>query len=160
MVGAIEARLPVRECEGAELPTVLSGMSWCACIGSVVLLEEMLSVAVEGVTVEGVIVDAEVIEGVVPAREEVCLSLSESTRGSALLARSEAWGPEVVLLDVGSTAGPLGDVAEAEVGVTASEEVKPDGTPAVTPEVTPEVVCEGVDEVVVEGVEEMAGLVE
>jgi hypothetical protein len=41
-----------------------------------------------------------------PAREEVCLSLSESTRGSALLARSEAWGPEVVLLDVGSTAGP------------------------------------------------------
>jgi hypothetical protein len=23
-----------------------------------------------------------------------------------LLARSEAWGPEVVLLDVGSTAGP------------------------------------------------------
>jgi hypothetical protein len=25
-----------------------------------------------------------------PAREEVCLSLSESTRGSALLARSEA----------------------------------------------------------------------
>ena len=66
MGGAIEARLPVRECEGAELPTVLSGMSWCACIGSVVLLEEMLSVAVEGVTVEGVIVDAEVIEGVVP----------------------------------------------------------------------------------------------
>ena len=59
---------------------------------------------------------------------------------------------------------PLGDVAEAEVGVTASEEVKPDGTPAVTPEVTPEAVCEGVDEVkpevVVEGVEEMAGLVE
>ena len=41
-----------------------------------------------------------------PAREEVCLSLSESTRGSALLAISEAWGPEVVLLDVGSTAGP------------------------------------------------------
>ena len=41
-----------------------------------------------------------------PATEEVCLSLSESTRGSALLARSEACGPEVVLLDVGSTAGP------------------------------------------------------
>jgi len=41
-----------------------------------------------------------------PGREEVCLSLSESTRGSALLARSEAWGPEVVLLEVGSTAGP------------------------------------------------------
>ena len=55
---------------------------------------------------------------------------------------------------------PLGDVAEAAVGVTASEDVKPEGTPAVTPEV----VCEGVDdlkpEVVVEGVEEMAGLVE
>jgi hypothetical protein len=58
---------------------------------------------------------------------------------------------------------PLGDVAEAAVGVTASEEVKPEGKPAVTPEV----VFEGVDrvdevkpEVVVEGVEEMAGLVE
>jgi hypothetical protein len=55
---------------------------------------------------------------------------------------------------------PLGDVAEAAVGVTASEEVKPEpeGTPAVTPEVTPEVVFEGVDEVkpevVVKGVEE------
>jgi hypothetical protein len=58
---------------------------------------------------------------------------------------------------------PLGDVAEAAVGVTASEEVKPEGTPAVTPEVTPEVVFEGVDEVkpevVVEGVEE-TGFVE
>jgi hypothetical protein len=59
---------------------------------------------------------------------------------------------------------PLGDAAEAAVGVTPSEEVKPEGTPAVTPEVTPEVVFEGVDEVkpevVVEGVEEMVGLVE
>ena len=66
MVGAIEARLPVREWEGAELPTVLSGMSWCACIGSVVLLEEMLSVVAEGVVVEGVMVEAALIEGVVP----------------------------------------------------------------------------------------------
>jgi len=60
---------------------------------------------------------------------------------------------------------PLGDVAEAAVGATASEEVKPEGTPAVTPEVTPEVVFEGVDEVkpevvVVEGAEEMVGFVE
>jgi hypothetical protein len=61
---------------------------------------------------------------------------------------------------------PLGDVAEAAVGVTASEEIKsePEGTPAVTPEVTPEVVFEGVDEpkpeVEVEGVEEMVGFVE
>jgi len=59
---------------------------------------------------------------------------------------------------------PLGDVAEAAVGVTASEEVKPEGTPAVTPEVTLVAVFEGVDEVkpevVVEGVEEMAGFVE
>ena len=56
-------------------------------------------------------------------------------------------------------------MAEAAVGVTASEEVKPEGTPAVTPEVTPEVVFEGVDEVkpevvVVEGAEEMVGFVE
>jgi hypothetical protein len=56
-------------------------------------------VAVVVMLLEKVLVD-------LPAREEVCLSLSESTRGSALLARSEAWGPEVVLLDVGSTAGP------------------------------------------------------
>ena len=61
-----------------------------------------------------------------------------------------------MLLDVGSTAGPLGDVAEAAVGVTASDEVRP--------EVRPEVVFEGVvevkPEVVVEFVEEMTGLVE
>ena len=63
--GAIEARLPVREWEGAELPTVLSGISWCACIGSVVLLEEILCV-VEGMTVEGVMVEAALVEGVVP----------------------------------------------------------------------------------------------
>jgi hypothetical protein len=55
---------------------------------------------------------------------------------------------------------PLGDVAEAAVGVTASEEVKPEGTPAVTPEVVFEGVDEVKPEVVVEGVEEMVGLVE
>ena len=55
---------------------------------------------------------------------------------------------------------PPGDVAEAAVGVTASEEVKPQGAPAVTPEVVFEGVDEVKSEVVVEGVEEMAGLVE
>jgi hypothetical protein len=63
LVGAIEARLPVREWDGAELPIVLSGMSWWACIGSVVLLEEVFSV-VEGLVVDGVIVEAVLVEGV------------------------------------------------------------------------------------------------
>ena len=66
LVGAIEARLPVREWEGAELSRVRSGISWWACMGSVVLLEEMLPVVVEGVFVEGVTVDAASVEGVVP----------------------------------------------------------------------------------------------
>jgi hypothetical protein len=66
LVGAIEARLPVREWDGAELPIVLSGMSWWACIGSVVLLEERLSVVeVEGVVVDGVIAEAVLVEGVI-----------------------------------------------------------------------------------------------
>jgi hypothetical protein len=68
LVGAIEARLPVREWEGAELVLMVrSGMSWWACMGSVVLLEERLSVVeVEGVVVEGVIVEAVLVDGVVP----------------------------------------------------------------------------------------------
>ena len=69
LVGAIEARLPVREWEGAaEMPRVRSGMSWWACMGSVVvLLEEMLFVVeVEGVVVEGVKVEAVLVDGVVP----------------------------------------------------------------------------------------------
>jgi hypothetical protein len=62
----------------------------------------------DGSVVVGSVVVKLLVEVLVdlPASDEVCLSLSESTRGSALLARSEAWGPEVVLLDVGSTAGP------------------------------------------------------
>jgi hypothetical protein len=35
-----------------------------------------------------------------PAPEEVCRSLSESTRGSTLLAASDEWGPLVVELEV------------------------------------------------------------
>ena len=67
LVGAIEARLPVREWEGAELPMVRSGMSWWACMGSVVLLEERLSVVeVERVVLDGVIVEAVLVDGVVP----------------------------------------------------------------------------------------------
>ena len=182
LVGAIEARLPVKEWDGAvvELPTVASGISWWACMGSAVLLEEMLPVVVEGVVpgaaksvllpvgtfvgrvfggwsfmsskpedkedgdssgrewgvepvtaaagdsllsvvflpcptgravpnhellpISPVFDDGSVVAVVgsvlvtllvevlddLPGREEVCLSLSESTRGSALLARSEA----------------------------------------------------------------------
>jgi hypothetical protein len=83
LVGAIEARLPVREWVGAEVVLrVRSGISWWACMGSVVvLLEERLSVVeVEGVVVEGVRVDAAVVEGVVPgAAKSVLVPVGTST---------------------------------------------------------------------------------
>jgi hypothetical protein len=79
LVGAIEARLPVREWEGAELPMVLSGISWWACIGLVVLLEERLSVVeVDGVVVEGVIVEAVLVEGVMVEADGVVPGAAKS----------------------------------------------------------------------------------